>query len=82
MRRSYRNTTLLIILLLIGLVVGDIFGGLLGEHIPFFAYGRKLGLSTTTLDLGIMSLTLGFQINLNFAGALGLIFAILLYQKM
>lgn len=82
MRRSYHNNTLLVILLLVGLVIGDILGGALGKYIPFFAYGRDIGLSTTTLDLGIISLTLGFQIKLNFAGALGLIIAILLYQKM
>lgn len=82
MRRSYRNTTLLVILLLVGLVIGDVLGDALGKYIPFFAYGRDVGLSTTTLDLGIISITLGFQISLNLAGALGLITAILLYQKM
>lgn len=82
MRRNYHNTTLLVILLLVGLVIGDIIGDALGKYLPFLAQGNSVGLSTTTLDLGIIALTLGFKINLNLAGAIGLIIAILLYQKM
>lgn len=82
MRRNYHNTTLLVILLLVGLVIGDVIGTALGKYLPFLAQGNSVGLSTTTLDLGVITLTLGFKINLNLAGVVGLIIAILLYQKM
>jgi hypothetical protein len=72
----------LVIILLVGLVLGGVLGEVMGKYIPILAYGKSIGLSTTKLDLGIASLTFGFNVNLNLAGAIGLIAAILLYQKM
>lgn len=82
MKRNYRSTALLVTLLLVGLIIGGVLGQILGKYIPILAYGDSIGLSTTTIDLGFLTVTFGFDINMNLAGVLGLILAILIYQRM
>jgi len=43
--------------------------------------GQEHGLSTTNLDLGIINITFGFNVNINLAAAVGLLIAIILYQR-
>lgn len=81
MRRNYGNTAILVILLLVGLVIGGVIGQLLASFVPIINQGKTIGLSTTQLDLGIIDITFGINIHLSLAGALGLIIAILLYQR-
>ncbi|AYO30982.1 DUF4321 domain-containing protein [Biomaibacter acetigenes] len=82
MKRNYRSTALLVIILLVGLVIGGVLGQVLGKYVPLLAYGKSIGLSPTKLDMGIATMTFGFNINLNLAAAVGLIIGILLYQRM
>lgn len=82
MRRNYRSSSILVILLIVGVIIGGVLGQALGKYAPILNEGRNIGLSTTQLNLGIITLTFGFNISLNLAGALGLIIAILLYQRM
>lgn len=82
MKRNYRSTALLVIILLVGLVIGGVLGQVLGSYVPFLAYGKSIGLSPTKLDLGIATLTFGFNITLNLAAAIGLIIGIVLYERM
>jgi len=82
MKRNYRSTALLVIILLVGLVIGGVLGQVLGKYLPLLAYGKSIGLSPAKLDLGIATLTFGFNITLNLAAAIGLIIGIVLYQRM
>ncbi len=82
MKRGYRSTALLVILLLVGLVIGGVLGQAFQKVLPILSFGKSIGLDTTTLDLGIILVTFGFTINLNLAGAIGLIIALILYQRM
>ncbi|HHW02030.1 MAG TPA: DUF4321 domain-containing protein [Thermoanaerobacterales bacterium] len=82
MKRNYRSTALLVIILLVGLVTGGVFGQALGKYLPILAYGKNIGLSATKLDMGFATFTFGFSINLNLAAVLGLILGIILYQRM
>lgn len=41
-----------------------------------------MGLNPTKLDLGVFNFTFGFSMNLNIAGVVGIILALLLYQRM
>ena len=69
-------------MLVVGLLIGGVIGQALGGIVPVINQGKSIGLSTTTLDLGIIDITFGFNVNITIAGALGLIIAIILYQKM
>lgn len=82
MRRSYRSTALLVIILMVGMIIGGVLGQVLGKYAPFLAYGKSIGLSPAKLDLGIATLTFGFNITLNLAAAIGLILGVILYQRM
>ena len=82
MKRNYRNPIVLVIILLVGLVIGGVLGQVLGSYAPILNQGSSIGLSTTNLDLGIINVTFGFNVSLNLAGALGLIIAIIFYQRM
>lgn len=81
MKRNNHSAFILVIMLLVGLVIGGVLGQVLGRYAPFLTYGKNIGLSTTNLDLGILTLTFGLNINLNLAGALGLLVAIFLYKR-
>lgn len=82
MKRNYRSTALLVIILLVSLVVGGVIGQVLGKYMPLLAFGKTIGLSTTKLDMGIATITFGFNITLNLMAAIGLILGIILYQRM
>jgi len=78
--RVEKSTLLLLFLLL----VGSIFGSLLGEiiNVPFLHYGRTIGFGPTTVDLAALSLTLGLSLKLNLATIIGFILAFLLYTRL
>jgi len=82
MKRNNRSPLLLVILLIVGLVIGGVLGQILGTFAPILNQGKSIGLSTTNLDLGIVYISFGFNVSLNLAGAIGLIIAILLYQRL
>ena len=77
MKRNYRSPLILVIVLMTGLIIGGVLGQVLGGYAPIINQGTSIGLSTTNLDLGIINLTFGFMVNMNLAGAIGLIIAIL-----
>lgn len=81
MKRTHRSPIILVIILIVGLVIGGVIGQVLGSFAPVLNQGKSIGLSTTNLDLGIINITFGFNVGLNLAAALGLIIAILLYQR-
>ncbi|NLU10013.1 MAG: DUF4321 domain-containing protein [Tepidanaerobacter acetatoxydans] len=82
MKRNYHSPAILVIILIVGLLVGGTLGQALGGFAPILNKGMNIGLATTKLDLGIISITFGLDISFNLAAALGLIIAILLYQRM
>ncbi len=84
MKGSYRSPWLLVILL----VLGGIFGSLIGDALSgipalrMLATARSIGLPVTTLDLDVINLTLGFTFKINLFGLIGLILAFLIYRRL
>ncbi len=79
-----KNTFILIIFILCGLVIGGLIGELTKNvsWLNFLSYGQSFGLTNpVTLDLGVMQLTLGLMFKINIAGILGIILSIFLYKK-
>ncbi len=81
MRRT-RSTLLLLILLLTGAAIGGLLGDILGEYLPLLVVDKAFGFSPITVDLGILSFTLGFVFRLNLAGVVGLFLGYLLYRQL
>jgi len=71
--------------LLLWLVCGAVFGSLLGELLglilpqgvvrQFFLAGVSIGFSPFTLNLAVVSITLGLSLTINVVGVLGILFA-------
>lgn len=82
MRLRTRNPWVVLLILLAGTILGSFFGQYLSGFFPFLQYNYPIGIREPfSLDLGFLSLIFGFVININVAGALGLIIAIFVILK-
>lgn len=70
--------------LISGLVIGGLIGDTLGK-VPFLtwlSYGKQIGLNPPlTLDLSFFTMQFGATLQLNIAGIIGMIIAIIIYKK-
>lgn len=77
----YRKFALFALWLVAGAVIGSVVGQLLGLILPdgvvrqFFLTGTRIGFGPATLDLAVMSITVGFTLTINVMGVLGILFA-------
>ena len=76
------NSIYFIILMLVGSIIGSILGKVFSNYIPILNYGETIGFGPTTLDLNIITLTLGFSAKLTLSGIIGIIIAIIAYRKL
>ncbi len=79
-----KNSLVLIIFLLCGIVIGGLLGKLTAgvSWLSWLSYGQSFGLANpVTLDLGVVSLTLGLMFDINVASIIGIVIAIFLYRK-
>ena len=83
MKRSLIRTLLLVILLLLAIVLGVVIGNVTAgvPYLSWLGLAADFGLAPTTVDLAILKLTFGMQINLNVAQAILLLAAILIYSR-
>ena len=76
-----RRLGALVLWLVCGVVIGSLFGELLGWILPegvvntFFLIHTNIGIGPITIDLAVMSFTLGFTLTINVIGVLGMLFA-------
>lgn len=76
-----KNTPLLLIFILIGVIAGGLIGDLFGKSVPLLSYGRGIGFEPFTVDLAILRFTLGMSLQLNVAGIIGLCVAMFLFKR-
>ncbi|RMF64411.1 MAG: DUF4321 domain-containing protein [Calditrichaeota bacterium] len=71
----------LVLVVVLGALFGSLLGQLLGLILPagvvkeFFLRSAEFGFSPTTVSVGFMAVTLGFNIKLNVVGILGVALA-------
>lgn len=88
MNRRPGSTAGLIALLIVGALVGALLGEVIrllfsgGIMEQVFSRGVSPGLSPTTLDLRVVSLTFGFTLRLNLASLLGIALALYVYRRL
>ncbi|MDD2493747.1 MAG: DUF4321 domain-containing protein [Tissierellia bacterium] len=75
------SSTYLVLLIIIGSVIGSILGKAFSNILPILNYGETIGFGPTTLDLNIITFTLGLSANLTVSGIIGIIIAIIAYRK-
>ena len=79
-----KNTIVLLIFLLSGIVLGSLLGEIASgvDGLWWLNFGRQFGLSNPiTIDLAVVKLTFGFLFNLTVASILGMLAALLIYKK-
>jgi hypothetical protein len=84
-----RGLGLILITIVAGLVIGSLLGELIGYLLPpgrfqnFLLRGPTIGLTPpATLDLRLMSLTLGVAFKVNVVGLFGILIAILALRRL
>ncbi|MDW7674099.1 MAG: DUF4321 domain-containing protein [Bacillota bacterium] len=79
---SKRSIGMLLILLLVGALIGSLLGDALGGLMPFLKESKALGFPATTIDLVVLTFTIGFTLKLNVASILGFFLAYLAYRRL
>ncbi len=72
-----------LIFLFSGIVVGNLLGTLAAQvpMLSWLAYGESFGLTEPfVLDINILQLSLGLTVQLNVAGIIGIVIALILYK--
>ncbi len=80
--RKGGNLIYLVLLILTSTIIGTILGKALSEYLPILNYGESIGFGPATLDLNIFSITFGFNANLTVAGIIGVLIAIIAYNRL
>lgn len=90
--KSSKNAWVMVLMMLMGIVAGGFLGQLLtslANSVSFFSflnifnYSHNFGMSSPlSIDLGVISFTIGLMINFNIWGIIGIIIAIIIYRKM
>ena len=79
-----KNSLVLIIFILCGIVVGGLLGELASkvDFLWWLSYGQSFGLSTpVSLDLNVITITFGLMFRINIASIVGMAIAIFIYRK-
>lgn len=84
MKGYNRGVGVLLILMLMGSIIGGWLGTFLGRVFPevqLLQQTESLGLSPTTLDVRVFTLTLGFGLKLNLLSLVGAAAGYIVYRK-
>lgn len=79
-----KNVWVLLLCMLAGLTVGNFLGDVCSKvsFLSFLNYGQSFGLKDpVTIDLGVLLITLKFQIKITLTGIVGLLGGIMFYKK-
>lgn len=80
--KSYQSPWVLLLLVVVGGLLGSALGEMLGDKVPQLFKPLVIGINPPmTLDLSILSVTLGFTMKVNLASVAGFFLAYLLYRK-
>lgn len=89
MAKTEKNSWVMLLLMLTGIVLGGFLGYLTREisWLSWLNYGQSFGLTGTggsalILDLGVLVLQFGFTIRITIASILGMVLAFLIYRRL
>lgn len=82
MRVKGNDSIIMLVLLLIGAIFGSLLGAALGDMIPILNFGKSIGVDPFLVDLSVIQFTFGLKLHLNIAGIVGIIAAFIIYRKL
>lgn len=79
-----KSWLVLFLVMFAGIVLGGFLGDLLGSlpYMGWLSYGKTFGFPSTTINLSILQLTFGIQVNMNIASIIGMCIGIFIYRKL
>ncbi|NCO36638.1 MAG: hypothetical protein AUJ92_11790 [Armatimonadetes bacterium CG2_30_59_28] len=79
-----KNTWILVVFIVCGLVIGSVLNTLLSGRVPhFFTESVQVGIDPPMyLDLNFFKMEFGFLFELNLLGIIGLLLSVLLFRKL
>ncbi len=83
--RSYRGPWILLVLLVAGGIVGNTLGRALLQLLPLLnvlGANARIGFDPATLNLDVLSFTIGFSMSIGPFTALGMILGYLVYRRL
>lgn len=80
--RANGNRMILLIVLLVGAIFGSIIGNALSDVFPILNFGKSIGVKPFVVDLNAIVFTFGLTLSLNVAGILGIIIAFWVYRRL
>lgn len=76
---------MLVLMILVGAIIGSLLWSLITPYLPE-VFAKSITVGTTgapvSVDLGVLSLTLGLTLRVNIGSMLGMITAFIIYRKM
>ena len=83
--RAKTEPWMLVLMILVGAVIGSLLWSLVTPYLPE-VFAKSIAVGTTgaplSVDLGVLSLTLGLTLHVNIGSMLGMIAAFIIYRKM
>ena len=83
--RAKTEPWMLALMILVGAVIGSLLWSLVTPYLPD-VFAKSVTVGTTgaplSVDLGVLSLTLGLTLHVNIGSMLGMIAAFIIYRKM
>lgn len=83
--RAKTEPWMLALMILVGAVIGSLLWSLVTPYLPE-VFAKSITVGTTgaplSVDLGVLSLTLGLTLHVNIGSMLGMIAAFIIYRKM
>jgi len=82
MRVKGNDSLVLLVFILIGAIFGSLIGAALGDIVPILNFGKSIGVDPFVVDLNIIVITFGFNLSLNIASIIGIMIAFFVYKKL
>jgi len=82
MRVKSNDSIVLLVLILVGAIFGSLIGAALGDVLPILNFGKSIGVDPFVVDLNVVIITFGFKLSLNLAGIIGIVTAFIIYKKL
>jgi len=80
--KGQRNAGFLFLLILTCGLIGGFIGEMLKPYLPsILSESFNIGIGPSSIDLKLISLTIGFSMSMNFFSILGLVTALIIYRK-
>ncbi|HZX21076.1 MAG TPA: DUF4321 domain-containing protein [Clostridia bacterium] len=78
-----RNSWLLVLFVITGVILGSLIGNFFGSAVPFLNYGPEhFGLNNIEVDLGIIYFQITLLFKINITGLIGLLLALIIFNRL